>query len=41
MAHAIVASWGGHIFAESCVGQGTTMRIVMPIISTEPADAWC
>ena len=35
--HGIVASWGGHIVADSRVGQGTTMRILIPTIVAEPA----
>jgi len=37
--YGIVASWGGNIVAESGVGQGTTMRILMPTALSEPADA--
>ncbi|MCM8737882.1 ATP-binding protein [Azospirillum sp. A1-3] len=36
--HGIVAGWGGHILADSGVGQGTTIRILLPIIPPEPAD---
>lgn len=37
--HGIIAGWGGHIAADSRVGQGTTMRILIPTIVAEPADA--
>ncbi|WP_109156323.1 MULTISPECIES: FIST N-terminal domain-containing protein [unclassified Azospirillum] len=38
--HGIVAGWGGHIHADSGVGQGTTIRILLPVIPPEPADPW-
>ncbi|MBK1837209.1 FIST C-terminal domain-containing protein [Azospirillum sp. YIM B02556] len=33
--HGIVAGWKGHIHADSSVGQGTAMQILLPIIAAE------
>lgn len=32
MVHGLVADWGGHVSAESTVGQGTTVRILLPAV---------
>lgn len=32
MVHGLVADWGGYVSVESAVGQGTTVRILLPVV---------
>ena len=37
--HGIITGWGGNIFANSDIGRGTTMHILIPTTLAEPAEA--
>lgn len=37
--HGIITGWGGTIFADSGIGRGTTMHILIPTTLAEPAEA--